>query len=124
MAALGYASQRSTGLPIKRVPEFIDDLGHLEVFGRNPSCRMRDKAYRNFVVGNIQVRINSTQTVQQKAGERCDGRSRRHDSKSTGIIAPLLRRPSHGAAKLSASLTGDLRLYPARPDSRSAQSGA
>src|SRR5713226_5421808 len=43
---------------------------------------------------------------------------------STGIIAPLLRRPSHGAAKLSASLTGDLRLYPARPDSRSAQSGA
>src|SRR5260370_4228581 len=50
-------SQRLAGLPIKRVPEFIDLLSHLEVFGRNPSCRMRDKTYCNFVVGNIHVRM-------------------------------------------------------------------
>src|SRR6266567_8115662 len=48
---------RLAGLPIKRVPQFIDLLSHLEVFGRNPSRRMRDKTYRNFVVGNIQVRM-------------------------------------------------------------------
>src|SRR2546426_876399 len=70
---------RLAGLPIKRVPQFIDDLGHLEVFGRNPSRRMRDKTYRNFVVGNIQIRmmLSNFRHVSDSAGKEHGGREAR-----------------------------------------------
>jgi hypothetical protein len=41
------------------------------------------------IEARFHYQANSTQTVQQKAGERCDGRSRRHDSMGTQSMSRL-----------------------------------
>src|SRR2546423_319991 len=69
---------------IKCVPKLIDFLSHLEVFDRNPSCRMCDKTYRNVVVRNIQVRmmLPNFRHVSNSTGKEHGGREAR-ESKAT-----------------------------------------
>src|SRR5947209_1453710 len=64
---------------IKCVPKLIDFLSHLEVFDRNPSCRMCDKTYRNVVVGNIHVRmmLSNFRHVSNSTGKEHGGREAR-----------------------------------------------
>ncbi len=51
-------------------------MSHLEVVGRNPSCRMVDKTYCTVVVGNIHLRmmLSNFRYVNNSTGKEHAGR--------------------------------------------------